>query len=45
MVMRYGMFDDIGRENFAGEYVSGNYTGADAERPIISEETQKRPVS
>ncbi len=42
MVMRYGMFDDIGRENFAGEYASGNFTWADAERPVISEETQKR---
>ena len=42
MVMRYGMFDDIGRENFAWEYISGNYTGAEGDRPLISEETQKR---
>lgn len=42
MIMRYGMYDDIGKENFAGEVVSGNYTGADAQRPIISEETQKK---
>ena len=42
MVMRYGMYEDIWRENFAWEYVSWNYTWADAERPVISEETQKR---
>lgn len=40
--MRYGMFEDIGKENFAGEYISGNYTGAEGERPYISEETQKK---
>ncbi len=42
MVMRYGMFDDIGRENFAGERGMGNHLGAEWERAIVSEETQKR---
>lgn len=42
MVMRYGMYDEIGKENFAGERISGNFTGAEWERPIYSEETQKQ---
>lgn len=29
MVMRYGMYEDIGRENFAGERGMGNYTGVE----------------
>ena len=41
MVMRYGMFDEIGQENFAGERGMWNHLGADGARPIISEETQK----
>jgi cell division protease FtsH len=41
MVMRYGMYEDIGRENFAGERGMGNYTGAEGERPFVSEGTQK----
>jgi len=35
------MFDEIGQENFAGERGMWNHLGADGERPIISEETQK----
>jgi len=42
MVMRYGMFEDIGKENFAGERGMWNHLGAEWERAIISEETQKR---
>ena len=41
MVMRYGMFDEIGQENFAGERGMWNHLGAEWERAIISEETQK----
>jgi len=41
MVMRYGMYDDIGQENFAGERGMGNYTGVEGERPYVSEATQK----
>ena len=41
MVMRYGMYDEIGQENFAGERGMGNYTGIDGDRPIVSEATQK----
>ena len=41
MVMRYGMYDEIGQENFAGERGMGNYTGMESERPLVSEATQK----
>lgn len=41
MVMRYGMYDEIGQENFAGERGMGNYTGVEGERPLVSEATQK----
>ena len=41
MVMRYGMYDEIGQENFAGERGMGNYTGTEGERPYVSESTQK----
>jgi cell division protease FtsH len=41
MVMRYGMYDEIGQENFAGERGMGNYTGIEGERPFVSESTQK----
>ena len=41
MVMRYGMYDEIGQENFAGERGMGNYTWAEWERPLVSEATQK----
>lgn len=41
MVMRYGMYDEIGQENFAGERGMGNYTGIEGERPMVSEQTQK----
>lgn len=41
MVMRYGMYDEIGQENFAGERGMGNHTGVDGEAPAVSEATQK----
>lgn len=41
MVMRYGMYEDIGQENFAGERGMGNYTGIEGDRPLVSENTQK----
>lgn len=41
MVMRYGMYDEIGQENFAGERGMWNYTGTEGERPYVSETTQK----
>ena len=41
MVMRYGMYDEIGQENFAWERGMGNYTGVEGERPLVSESTQK----
>ncbi|NDK09057.1 ATP-dependent zinc metalloprotease FtsH, partial [Candidatus Gracilibacteria bacterium] len=39
MVTRYGMYDDIGRENFAGDMISGNHLGVEGERPYISDDT------
>jgi len=41
MVMRYGMYDDIGRENFAWERGMWNYTGVEWDMPVVSQETQK----
>lgn len=41
MVMRYGMYDEIGQENFAGERGMGNYTWTEWDRPLVSEATQK----
>lgn len=41
MVMRYGMYDDIGQENFAWERGMGNHTGIEGQAPIVSESTQK----
>nr|MDD3719737.1 ATP-dependent zinc metalloprotease FtsH [Candidatus Gracilibacteria bacterium] len=41
MVTRYGMYDDIGRENFAGEMISGNHLGVEADRPSYSDKTQE----
>lgn len=41
MVTKYGMYDDIGRENFASSQVSWNYLWVETERPYYSEETQK----
>ena len=41
MVMRYGMYDDIGQENFLWERGMGNYTGVEGERALVSEDTQK----
>ncbi len=39
--MRYGMYDDIGQENFLWERGMGNYTGVEGERALVSEDTQK----
>ncbi len=41
MVMRYGMYEDIWRENFAGERWMWNYTGVEWDMPVVSQETQK----
>ena len=41
MVMRYGMYDEIGQENFAWARGMGNYTWAESEAPTVSEATQK----
>lgn len=41
MVTRYGMFDEIGKENFAGERVSGNHLGVEGERESFSDKTQE----
>lgn len=41
MVMRYGMYDEIGQENFAGARGMWNYTHSESEAPIVSEATQK----
>ncbi|MBW7954543.1 ATP-dependent zinc metalloprotease FtsH [Candidatus Gracilibacteria bacterium] len=40
MVMRYGMFEDIGAENFAGDRSSGNHLGSEGNGKIISDKTQ-----
>jgi len=41
MVMRYGMYDEIGQENFAWARGMWNYTWAETEAPAVSEATQK----
>lgn len=41
MVMRYGMYDDIGQENFAGARGMWNYTHSESDAPVVSEATQK----
>ncbi|MCP4523502.1 MAG: ATP-dependent zinc metalloprotease FtsH [Candidatus Gracilibacteria bacterium] len=41
MVMRYGMFEDIGTENFAGERVSGNHLGTNGEQGTFSDKTME----
>ncbi len=41
MVMRYGMYDEIGQENFAWVRGMWNYTGVEWDRPAVSEATQK----
>ena len=41
MVMRYGMFEDIGTENFAGERVSGNHLGGSWEQWTFSDKTME----
>ncbi len=42
MVMRYGMYDDIWRENFAWDIISWNHLWAQEDRPIISPQTQDK---
>ncbi|QFR39776.1 ATP-dependent zinc metalloprotease FtsH [Candidatus Gracilibacteria bacterium 28_42_T64] len=41
MVMRFGMFKEIGRENFAGERVSGNHLGTSNESGSFSDKTME----
>lgn len=41
MVMRYGMYDEIGQENFAGARGMWNFTGTEGNAPEVSEATQK----
>jgi len=41
MVMRYGMYDDIGQENFAWNRGMWNYTWSESAAPVVSEATQK----
>ncbi len=41
MVMRYGMFEDIGTENFAWERVSGNHLGSNGEQGTFSDKTME----
>lgn len=41
MVMRYGMFEDIGTENFAWERVSGNHLGVNWEQWTFSDKTME----
>mgnify|MGYP003683446063 FL=1 len=41
MVMRYGMFEDIGTENFAWERVSGNHLGSNWEQWTFSDKTME----
>ncbi len=42
MVMRYWMFEDIWKENFAWEVAAWNYLWAEWARAIISDETQAK---
>lgn len=42
MVARYGMFDDIGKENFEGEYISDNHLWMQTDKPFISDKAQER---
>ncbi len=41
MVTRYGMYDDIGKENFAWDMISGNHLWVEADRPFLSDKTQE----
>ena len=41
MVMRYGMFEDIGAENFAGERASWNHLGGNSEQWNFSDKTMQ----
>jgi len=41
MVMRYGMYDDIGQENFAWARGMWNFTWSEGSAPVVSEATQK----
>ena len=42
MVMKYGMFEDIGAENFQWEAISWNHLWAQWEKAFISDETVKQ---
>jgi len=39
--MRYGMYDDIGQENFAWARGMWNFTWSEGSAPVVSEATQK----
>lgn len=41
MVARYGMFDEIGKENFEWEYISDNHLGMQTDKPFISDKSQE----
>ncbi len=41
MVTRYGMYDDIWKENFAWEMISWNHLWVEADRPAYSDKTQE----
>jgi cell division protease FtsH len=41
MVARYGMFDEIGKENFEGEFISDNHLWAQTDKPYISDKSQE----
>ncbi|MDD5769450.1 MAG: ATP-dependent zinc metalloprotease FtsH [Candidatus Gracilibacteria bacterium] len=40
MITRFGMDEEIGAENFAPEYISGNYLGAEGQAKPFGEKTQ-----
>lgn len=42
MVMRYGMFEEIGTENFAWERLAGNHLGSSNEAWTFSDKTMER---
>ncbi|MDD3646046.1 MAG: ATP-dependent zinc metalloprotease FtsH [Candidatus Gracilibacteria bacterium] len=42
MVMKYGMFEEIGAENFEGDTAHGNHLGVEGEKAFISNETIRK---
>jgi cell division protease FtsH len=42
MVTRYGFDEELGPENFAPDFVSGNYLGAEGAAKVVSERTQEK---